>query len=98
MTIQEKQSLRKKKSILYLVERGEYSVGYALLKTEELYDAGKLIDTDYNELAEYLEELLNKLQEPQSEIQTIQGTQETMTDSIEEPSSEIPVDNVAEGV
>lgn len=98
MTIQEKQSLRKKKSILYLVERGEYSVGYALLKTEELYDAGKLIDTDYNELAEYLEELMNKPEETQTETQTILETQEIITDSIEEPSSEIPTDNVAECV
>lgn len=94
MTIQEKQSLRKKKSILYLVERGEYSLGYALLKTEELYDTGKLIDTDYNELAEYLEELMNKPEETQTETQTILGTQEIITDSIEEPSSEIPMENV----
>lgn len=63
MNLKEKQSLRKKKSILYLVEKGEYSAGYALLKVEELYDNGKLIDNDYEELAEYLEELLNKVDE-----------------------------------
>lgn len=63
MTILEKQSLRKKKSILYLVNKGEYSIGYALLKVEELHDAGKLIDSDYEELADYLENLLNDLEE-----------------------------------
>lgn len=67
MTIKEKQSLRKKKSIYYLVNNGEYSVGYALLKVEELNDAGKLIDEDYEELADYLEGLLNKIEEPVEE-------------------------------
>lgn len=65
MTIQEKQSLRKKKSIYYLVDNGEYSPGYALLLVEQLYDNGKLIETDYEELAEYLEDLLNKPDEEQ---------------------------------
>lgn len=67
MTIQEKQSLRKKKSIYYLVDNGEYSLGYALLLVEQLYDNGKLIETDYEELAEYLEDLLNKPEEPEEE-------------------------------
>ena len=60
MTILEKKSLRKKKSILSLVEKGEYSVAYALMLVEELSDAGKLTDNDYEELAEYLENLLNE--------------------------------------
>ena len=69
MTIIEKHSERKKKAILYLIDKGEYSLGYALLKVEELYDAGKLIDEDYNELADYIEELLNKVEEtPVEEI------------------------------
>ena len=67
MTIQEKQSLRKKKSIFFLVENGEYSPGYALLLVEQLYDNGKLIEADYEELAEYLEDLLNKPEEEQTE-------------------------------
>ena len=71
MTILEKQSLRKKKSILYLVENGEYSIGYALLKVEELYDNGKLTDADYEELADYLEELLNKVEEVEEIVNTI---------------------------
>lgn len=68
MTIIEKQSARKKKSIYYLVNNGEYSIGYALLKVEELNDAGKLTEEDYEELAEYLESLLEK-EEEQPEVQ-----------------------------
>lgn len=60
MTIIEKQSARKRKSIIYLVENGEYSLGYALLKVEELYDNGKLTDEDYNYLATFIEDLLEK--------------------------------------
>ena len=60
MTILEKKSLRKKKAILNLVDKGEYSPAYALMLVEELSDAGKLTDADYDELATYLEELLNK--------------------------------------
>jgi hypothetical protein len=60
MTIIEKKSLRKKKSILSLVKKGEYSVGYAMILVEELNDNGKLTDNDYEELAEFLENLLNE--------------------------------------
>lgn len=60
MTLFEKQSARKRKSIIYLVERGEYSLGYALLKTEELNDAGKLTEEDYEYLSSYLEELIDR--------------------------------------
>ena len=60
MSINEKKSLRKKKSILALVEKGEYSPAYALWLVEELSDSGKLTEEDYEELAEYLEDLLNK--------------------------------------
>lgn len=67
MTIIEKQSARKKKSIIYLVNNGEYSIGYALLKVEELNDAGKLTEEDYEELAEYLESLIEQ-PEAQEEV------------------------------
>lgn len=63
MSIIEKKSLRKKKSILYLVEKGEYSPAYALFIVEQLSDEGKLTDADYEELAEYLENLLNEVEE-----------------------------------
>lgn len=68
MTIIEKQSARKKKSIIYLVNNGEYSVGYALLKVEELNDAGKLTEEDYEELAEWLEGLLEQPENQPEEI------------------------------
>lgn len=69
MTIIEKKSLRKKKSILYLVEKGEYSPAYALFIVEQLSDEGKLTDADYEELAEYLENLLNEVEEEQEIVE-----------------------------
>lgn len=63
MTILEKKSERKKKAIIHLVDSGEYSIAYALMEAERLNDEGKLLDADYEELAEYLEELLNKPEE-----------------------------------
>jgi len=62
MTILEKKSNRKKISIMNLVQNGEYSAGYALMLVEQLSDDGKLTDNDYEELATYLEELLNTTQ------------------------------------
>lgn len=58
MTIIEKKSLRKKKAIMNLVKTGEMSIAYALMEAERLNDEGKLLDVDYEELAEYLESLL----------------------------------------
>ena len=63
MTIIEKKSERKKKAIMKLVETGEYSIAYAMMLAEQLNDEGKLLDNDYEELAEYLESLL----EPEEE-------------------------------
>lgn len=59
MTIIEKKSERKKKAIMQLVQFGEYSIAYAMMMAEQLNDEGKLLDNDYEELAEYLENLLN---------------------------------------
>lgn len=58
MSIIEKKSERKKKAIMKLVENGEYSIAYAIMLAEELNDNGKLLDNDYEELAEYLESFL----------------------------------------
>lgn len=79
MTILEKKSNRKKISILSLVNKGEYSVAYALMLVEELSDAGKLTDNDYDELATYLEELLNaeNAEEPIEEVVTENETTDT---------------------
>jgi len=60
MTLVEKKSKRKATAILNLVKSGEYSPSYALMVAEELNDNGKLLDLDYEPLAEYLEELINK--------------------------------------
>lgn len=60
MTIIEKKSERKKKAIMLLVQNGEYSIAYALMEAETLNDEGKLLDEDYEELAEWLESLLQQ--------------------------------------
>ena len=77
MTIIEKKSLRKKKAILSLVEKGEYSAGYALMLVEELSDAGKLTEADYEKLAEYLEELLNEVEENPAPVEVEESVEET---------------------
>jgi hypothetical protein len=79
MTILERQSARKRKSIIYLVEKGEYSLGYALLKVEELYDNGKLTDDDYDYLATWIEELLEEEEK---------AVEEPIEEVIEEPIEE----------
>lgn len=58
MTIIEKKSERKKIAIMGMVKNGEMSIFYALSETERLNDEGKLLDKDYEELAEYLKSLL----------------------------------------
>lgn len=58
MTIFERKSERKKKAIMLLVERQEYSVPFAMMEAERLNDEGKLLDKDYEELMEFLEGLL----------------------------------------
>lgn len=84
MTVFEKSSKRKIESIKYLVEKGEFSYGYALFKVEELNDNGKLTETDYEELAEYFEELLNKVEEEVEQVEEVNQT-------IDEPVEEEPI-------
>lgn len=60
MTLKEKKSQRKAKAIKLLVDSGEYSPAYGLLEADRLNDEGLLLDIDYEPLAEYLEELINK--------------------------------------
>lgn len=69
MTIIEKKSERKKKAIMHLVDSGEYSIAFALMEAERLNDEGKLLDADYEELAEYLEGLLNVPEEVEEPIE-----------------------------
>lgn len=68
MTIIEKKSLRKKKAIMNMVKNGEMSIAYALMEAERLNDEGKLLDNDYEELAEYLESLLTPVEEEIEEV------------------------------
>ena len=84
MTVLEKKSNRKKLSILSLVKKGEYSVAYALMLVEELSDAGKLIDNDYEELATYLEELLNEENTVEPEIEEPIVEEQPEEENIEE--------------
>lgn len=83
MTIIEKKSLRKKKAILSLVDKGEYSPAYALILVEELSDNGKLTETDYEELAEYLENLLNVIEE-QIELDNQENLDENAGEIVED--------------
>lgn len=83
MTIIEKKSERKKKAIKLLVDNGEYSIAYALMLAEELNDNGKLLDADYEELAEYLESLLVPVEEPVEEPEPEEPT-EMVEENIEE--------------
>lgn len=69
MTIIEKKSLRKKKAIMNLVATGEMSIAYALMEAERLNDEGKLLDVDYEELAEYLESLLTPEETPEEPLE-----------------------------
>ena len=69
MTLLEKQSARKCKALKNMVERGEYSPSYALEKLEDYFDKGKVIETDYEPLAEWLEDLIDNpvVEEPSTE-------------------------------
>lgn len=79
MTIIERKSQRKKKAIMNMVKTGEMSIAYALMEAERLNDEGKLLDVDYEELAEYLEGLLTPVEEETQEEQS-----ETEEQSVEE--------------
>ena len=79
MTLVEKKSKRKATAILNLVKSGEYSLSYALMVAEELNDNGKLLDVDYEEVAEFIEDLLNK---------EVEETQEETTEEIQEENQE----------
>lgn len=90
MTVLEKKSLRKKKAIMSLVGKGEYSPAYALILVEELSDNGKLTDDDYEELAEYLESLLDEPEEVEEEQEVIENHEEEtpIEENVEETENE----------
>jgi hypothetical protein len=70
MSLIEKQSERKCKALRYLVDEKVYSPAYALEKLENLFDNEKVLEADYEELAEYLEELMDapSVEETEEEI------------------------------
>lgn len=84
MTIIEKKSERKKIAIMGMVKNGEMSIVYALSETERLNDEGKLLDKDYEELAEWLEALL-PVDEPEPEPTPEPEVEETPENVEEEP-------------
>lgn len=83
MTIREKRSKRRKLSIYIQVKNGEKSAAEALEEVENLYDAGKLIEADYNEIAKYLEEILDR------EVETEEAVEETEDNSWDETEENI---------
>ena len=88
MNLLEKKSLRKKKSILSLVGKGEYSPAYALWLVENLSDNGKLTDDDYEELAEYLESLLDEPEEVEEEVIDNPEEETPIEENVEETENE----------
>lgn len=86
MTILEKKSERKKKAIYYMVKNGEMAVAYALDYVEKLNDEGKLLDKDYEELATYLESLLEPTVEENTTVE--ENSAEEETEEVTEESEE----------
>lgn len=75
-----KEIRKKKKALINLVKSGEYTIAYALMEAERLNDEGKLLDNDYEEVAEYLESLL----EPEAEeVEELVDTEENTDKSVE---------------
>jgi hypothetical protein len=58
MTILEKRSAIRIKALKTLVEKGEYSAEYAIVKLDELNSKGLLIATDYEETFDYFADLM----------------------------------------
>ena len=52
-----------------MIKTGEMSIAYALMEAERLNDEGKLLDVDYEELAEYLESLLTPEEIPEEPLE-----------------------------
>ena len=74
-TLIEKKSERKKKALINLVKSGEYTIAYALMEAERLNDEGKLLDNDYEEVAEYLEGLLELVDTEETAEETAENAE-----------------------
>lgn len=86
MTNLEKSSKRKVKSIKYQVEHGEKSIGTALREVEKLNDEGLLMQKDYEEIAEYLENLMEKEENQEEPVEIVE-------ESVGETTETKPTDN-----
>lgn len=95
MTILEKKSKRKKEAIMQLVATGEYSIAFAMMEAERLNDEGKLLDNDYEELAEYLENLLNPVEEIEIDTGEETGIKEETTDTNVATIEETTIDELS---
>ena len=92
MTKKERASRNKKKSILGMIKLGEISLPDALGQTETLHDEGKLLEADYEELSDYINELMDQEEDAQSEENapyteedaSMQDTNEQTNDESEE--------------
>lgn len=88
MTIIERKSKIRVQALLKLVEKGEYSVEYALVKLDELNEKGYLTGSDYEETFDKIAEMLQK-DEPEEVIETVE-------EIIEQPVEENTATEVAE--
>lgn len=89
MTIIERKSKIRVQALLKLVEKGEYSVEYALVKLDELNEKGYLTGKDYEESFDKLAEMLTKseiVEEPEEVVEEPEENVET-----EEPE---PTENI----
>ncbi len=81
MTRIEITSQRKAKALRYLVDNGEYSPEFASHELEEKHDEGKILDVDYEPLAEYLEELMDAPIEEESVEENVEETIDSSNES-----------------
>lgn len=93
MTIIEKKSERKKIAIMGMVENGEMSIFYALSEAERLNDEGKLLDKDYEELAEWLEARLPVVENNSTLEPEVEEVPENVEEETQEENSEASEEN-----
>ena len=83
MTIIERKSKIRVQALLKLVEKGEYSVEYALVKLDELNEKGYLTGSDYEETFDKIAEMLQK-DEPKEVIDQSEEPEENIATSVAE--------------
>ena len=93
MTIIERKSKIRVQALLKLVEKGEYSVEYALVKLDELNEKGYLTGSDYEETFDKIAEMLQKDEEVIEVVEETNPIEET--EVIEEPIEQPLEENIA---